>query len=134
MFAPAFFSQALFFNAFAKFTAREVAVHFARPVALAFEFDAGWLVLEVNAGRGLVDLLSPATTAQDEFLRQVIFTDVHARHELSQDVPFGWIDVAACHIRLLPLLVTNAERIADCLDAREKKACRNDDRGVQFFA
>ena len=53
-----------------EFAARKESVLFAGTMALAFDGDAGWEVLEENAGGGLVDFLAASTAAEGEFFEQ----------------------------------------------------------------
>lgn len=62
----------------------EVAVHFSRAVALAFDLKSGREMLEINAGTGLVDFLSAAAGATDEFLEQVVLMDLKFGHAVLQ--------------------------------------------------
>ena len=71
---------AIFFQLLAEFESGEVAVHFARPVSLTFDFDLAREVLEIDAGAGFVDLLPAASGAADEFLKQVVFDDSQRGH------------------------------------------------------
>src|SRR5579862_449007 len=70
----------LFFETLAEFFPRMIAVHLAGPFLLAFDLDAGRNMLEIHAGRGLVDLLSPATRTENKFSDQVFFFNPYFSH------------------------------------------------------
>jgi hypothetical protein len=72
------------FELLADIDSGEVAVHFSRAVALAFDLKSGREMLEINAGTGLVDFLSAAAGATDEFLEQVVLMDLELGHAFLQ--------------------------------------------------
>jgi hypothetical protein len=74
----------LLLELFTKFLARDVTIHDPGAVLLAFDLESGRLVLEINTGGRLVDLLPPTTRATDEFFHEVLIQDPKLRHPLSQ--------------------------------------------------
>jgi len=69
------FAIAEFFESFAEFASGDVAVEFAGALLLAFDFDAGGDVFEVNTGGGFVDFLTSVTTACDKFFDEGFRSD-----------------------------------------------------------
>jgi len=65
----------LLLELFTKRLAGDVAIHDPGAVLLALDLESGGLVLEVNTGSRLVDLLPPTTRAADEFFHEVLIED-----------------------------------------------------------
>ena len=66
-----------------------VAVHGLGAVLLAFDFDAGGFVLQVDAGGGFVDLLTAVSGATDEFFDEVVVEDAELFHADTEFSFFG---------------------------------------------
>ena len=56
---------------------------------LAFDLDAGWFVLQVDAGGGLVDFLAAMSGATDEFLNEILIEDAEFLHANAEFRFFG---------------------------------------------
>jgi len=78
----AFGFSALFnlLDAIAQLPADKKAVHLARALGLALDFDPARPVVEVDAGAGLVDFLSAVPRSPDESLNEILFQDSELRH------------------------------------------------------
>jgi len=77
------FGFATLFNlldAIAQLPAGQKAVHLARAVGLALDFDPARRVAEVDAGAGLVDFLAAVSRSPDESLNEIVFQDPEFRH------------------------------------------------------
>jgi hypothetical protein len=72
----------------AELAAGEEAVHLAGALDLAFDGDAGWLVLEEDAVRGFVDLLAASSGATDEFLGEIGWINAKRSHAHFEGVGF----------------------------------------------
>jgi len=86
--AGGFFAEGDFFELVAEFAAGEEAVEGAGAFGVAFDFEAGGEVLEIDAGAGLVDLLSSVSGAADEFFGEVFLADAEFLHAFLQGVSF----------------------------------------------
>jgi hypothetical protein len=85
----------LLLELFTKLLARDVTIHDPGAVLLALDLESGGLVLEVNTGGRLVDLLPPTTRATDEFFHEVLIQDPKLLHPLSQFFLFPAAEHAA---------------------------------------
>ena len=77
-----------FLNTITDFPTGEEAVHLARALSLALDFDSTRLVMKVDAGVGFVDFLSPMTSAPDKSLDEVILQNSKAGHPSLQGFTF----------------------------------------------
>jgi hypothetical protein len=83
------FGFAALFNlldAITQLPAGKIAVHLARALGLALDFDPARPVVEVDAGAGLVDFLSTVSRSPDESLNEIVFQDPELRHAAFQGV------------------------------------------------
>ena len=67
-------------KAFTQFPAGEEAVHLSRALGLALDFDSAGLVVEIDAGAGLVDFLSPVSRPPDESLDEIVLQNSEIHH------------------------------------------------------
>ena len=81
-----------FLDTITNFPASEKAVHLPGALGLALDFDSTWLVMKVDAGTGLVDFLSPVTSAPDKSFDDVILEDPKAGHPQLQGLTFFLTD------------------------------------------
>ncbi len=69
-----------FLDAFTQFPAGEEAVHLARALGLALDFDSAGLMVEIDAGAGLVDFLPPVPRSPDESLDEIVLQNSEIHH------------------------------------------------------
>ena len=68
---------------------------------LALDLGAGGEMLEVDAGRDLVDVLAAVAARADEFLDDVLFADAELLHPLRQGLLFIGADAEYRHVRMV---------------------------------
>ena len=74
------------FEMFAEAGPGDLAVLFARPGLLAIHFVPAREMLQVDAGRGLVDFLPAAPGSEDKTFFQILFEDPEAFHAFGEGV------------------------------------------------
>ncbi len=89
LFAGGLFAEFDRLELFTKLHSGVVAVHGLGAVLLAFDFDAGGFVFQVNAGGCLVDFLAAVAGAADELFDEVLVEDVEFFHAFAQFGFFG---------------------------------------------
>ena len=78
------FLTSLLFDAPTKLVPCKLAISFARAALLAFNLNACWLVVYVDARRGLVDLLTATSLTQNKFFDDVFLSNPKLHHPLLQ--------------------------------------------------
>lgn len=84
----AFDSEHFFFEFITQVPPGEKTVGRLQARLLAFDFDAGRFVTELNTGGGFIDLLPAFSRAANKLFRQIGFTDMELFHAFMQLFPF----------------------------------------------